>query len=184
MASSDYPPVSIVGEARSFQPTIEVTSTQLREKPPVRFALVLATASLLAAGCGGESFPETYPVTGVVTFKGKPLEGADVQLIPTDPAVRSAGGTTDAEGKFSVKTYFDPQNQSEGAMRGEYAVTITKVEAAKIPEGMKPEEMMAYHMKRGAPKSLLPAKYKAPNTSGFKVSVGETPPEPLQLDLN
>ena len=42
---------------------------------------------------------------------------------------------------------------------------------------------MAFHMKNGAPKPLLPPKYQAPAKSGFKVTVGETPPEPLKLDL-
>jgi len=151
----------------------------------VRCAFVLAAAALLTAGCGGESFPETYPVTGVVTFKGKPLAGADVQLVPSDPAVRSAGGTTDAEGKFSVTTYFNPQNQTEGAMAGEYAVTVSKIESREVSADVEPTQAMAQMMKQGGPpKNLVPKKYQAPNTSGFKVSVGETPPEPLKLELN
>jgi hypothetical protein len=151
----------------------------------VRIAPVLATAALLAAGCGGPSYPETYPVTGVVTLKGKPLEGADVQLVPlgNDTSVRSAGGTTDAEGKFSVKTYFDPQHHAEGAMKGEYAVTVSKLEAREMPAGMEPAKAMAQMMKQGPPKNLVPKKYQTPPTSGFKVSVGDAPPAPLKLDL-
>jgi len=156
------------------------------ERISVRCALVLAAAVLTAvAGCGGPKYPETVPVTGTVTQDGKPVDGADVQLIPTggDPQIRSAGGTTDAEGKFSVKTYFDPQNQKEGAMKGDFAVTISKLEKREVPEGMKPEEAMALSMKQGPPKQLLPKKYLAPNTSGIKVSVGDASPEPLKIDI-
>jgi hypothetical protein len=139
--------------------------------------------ALLATGCG-ESYPETYPVTGVVTHKGKPVEGADVVLVPSDEKLRSAGGMTDADGKFSVTTYFDPEHQSEGAMPGDYGVTVSKTEVLEAPPGLKPEEIMAYHMKHGTPKPQLPTKYAAAKTSGFNVTVtadSETPP--LKLDL-
>ena len=149
----------------------------------MRWAPVLMTVAFLATGCGGEDYPETYPVTGVVTYQGSPVQGADVVLVPSNPDVRSAGGYTDAEGKFSVKTYFSPEHHVEGAMSGEYGVTVSMMEKREIPPDLKPEEVMAYHMKLGPPKSLLPKKYSAPNTSGFKVSVGDAPPEPLKLEL-
>jgi hypothetical protein len=151
----------------------------------LRIVLILATAAVLTAGCGGPSFPETYPVTGVVTLNGKPLEGADVQLVPAgnDPKARSAGGTTDAEGKFSVKTYFDAEHHAEGAVTGEYVITLSKLEKSEMPEGMEPTKAMAQMMKDGPPKNLVPKKYQVPTTSGFKVSVGKAPPEPLKLEL-
>lgn len=149
----------------------------------MRGTLLLTILSLVITGCGGEDYPATYPVTGVVTYHEKPVEGADVVLVPSSPDIRSAGGSTDAEGKFTVQTYFDPQNQLEGAMTGEYTVTISKQAKADIPQGLKPEEEMAYYMKHGQQKSPLPKKYSTPATSGFKVSVGDAPPEPLMLEL-
>lgn len=141
-------------------------------------------APFLLTGCGsGEKIPVAHPVTGNVTFEGKPLEGANVVLVPSDPANKSAGAMTDAEGNFSVKTYWNAENQLEGALPGEYGIAVTKQEQRDVPADMKPEEVMAMHMKLGPPKALLPKKYSAPTTSGFKVSVGDAAPEPLKLDL-
>jgi hypothetical protein len=146
---------------------------------------IALTALILvaAAGCSGNDFPETYPVTGTVTYRGSPVEGATVILVPSDPALRSASGVTDAEGKFSVATYFDPRNQPAGAMSGDYAVTVSKVEAFKAPEGAKREEIEAAFVKAGPPKTLLPKAYQSPETSGFQVKVDSASPEPLSLDL-
>ncbi|MBA3312549.1 MAG: carboxypeptidase regulatory-like domain-containing protein [Planctomycetaceae bacterium] len=149
----------------------------------VRWSFVLLTVAFLTTGCGGESYPETYPVTGIVTLDGKPVEGANVALVSGDPAVRSAGGMTDAQGNFSVTTYFDPQHQPEGAMPGDYAVTVSKLEELETSAAPSAEEMMAGQMKFTPLKSLLPKKYGDPKTSGFKVTVGEAPVEPLKLDL-
>jgi len=150
-----------------------------------RIALVMAP--LLVLGCGGEKVPATHAVKGVVMFEGKPLEGADVQLIPsnpTDPAVRSAGAVTDSEGNFAVKTFWNGETQLDGALPGDYGIAVTKMEKRDVPPEMKPEDVMAMHMKLGAPKPLLPQKYAAPTTSGFRVTVGNKSPEPLKLELN
>jgi hypothetical protein len=143
-------------------------------------------APLLMIGCGGEKVPATYAVTGNVTFEGKPLEGADVVLVPTnptDPAAKSAGAVTDSQGNFSVKTYWAADRQLDGALPGDYGIAVTKLEKRDVPPDKKPEEVMALHMQLGPPKSLLPAKYGAPTTSGFKVTVGKASPEPLKLEL-
>lgn len=138
----------------------------------------------MTVGCGdGVELPKVQPVTGTVIYEGKPLEGANVVLVPSDTAQKSAGATTDAEGKFSVMTYIDPDHQVQGALPGNYGIAITKMEVNKTPE-MTAEQMMSQPMAMKAPKSLLPKKYSAPMTSGFKVTVGEdAPPEPLTLDL-
>lgn len=149
----------------------------------VRSRLIFLIVALLMTGCGGEGPPATYAVTGNVAFEGKPLEGANVVLVPSDPAGKSAGAMTDEQGNFSVKTYWDSEHQLEGALPGEYGIAITKVEKLDVPPDMKPEDVMALHMKRGPPKALLPARYGAPTTSGFKVSVGDSSPEPLKLEL-
>ncbi len=139
---------------------------------------------LLLAGCFGDGFPETYPVTGVVTQGGKPVEGASVVLVHNSPEGRSASGVTDAEGKFTVTTYFSPAHQSVGALPGDYAITVSKKEVYQTTEGLKPEEEMALFTKSGPPKSLLPTVYANPATSGFKVTVENAPPEPLTLEVD
>jgi len=144
-------------------------------------------STLLVIGCGGDRPPATYAVKGVVTFEGKPLAGANVVLVPTnptDPAAKSAGAVTDSQGNFAVKTYWNADIQLDGALPGDYGITVSKLEEREVPPDMKPEDVMAMHMKLGPPKSLLPAKYAVPATSGFKVTVDTSPPEPLKLELN
>lgn len=145
--------------------------------------MCLPVALVLLAGCSGSNLPKTYPVTGVVTYNGKPVEGAAVTLIPSNDNGRSAGGETDVNGKFSVKTYLSPQDQPEGAVAGEYTITVTKLEKRELPEGMKPEEAIKVFRDMGPPKQLLPKQYGSPNTSELKVTITDTAPEPLTLDL-
>lgn len=138
---------------------------------------------LLAVGCSGSDVPTTYRVTGQVNLDGAPVEGATVSLIPAETTGRSASGVTDADGKFSVKTYIDPKNQPEGALPGDYSITVSKQETRAVAEGLDPEEAMAEFKKLGPPKHLLPKQYRAPNTSGFSIKVEDRAPDPLVLDL-
>lgn len=138
----------------------------------------------IAFGCSRESHPETYPVTGVITFEGKPVEGASVGLVAKDVQGRSAGATTDAEGKFSVSTYFSSTAQSVGAISGQYAITVTKKATAELDEEMDPQEQMAQFMKNGPPADLLPTLYQSPETTTLSVTVVDTAPEPLVLNLD
>lgn len=149
----------------------------------LRFSLALA-AVLLCLGCSKKSAaPATFPVTGTVTYKGKPVEGASVSLVPSDPKVRSATGITNADGKFEVSTYYSSNETPLGAMPGEYSVTVSKTSMPMIPEGLTPEQQMAIVTKAGPQKDLLPPMYLNPLTTPFKVKVTDTAPEPLKIDL-
>jgi hypothetical protein len=65
--------------------------------------------------------PKTHPVTGEVIYKGRPLADAVVHF--NNPAAgRSALGTTDSSGRFSLMT-FVPE---DGAVAGTHQVTISK----------------------------------------------------------
>lgn len=165
---NSYPLCEIQGESRGMS-----------TRPLI--ALLAAVLPLLA-GCSGDNLPTTHPVTGVVMYKGAPVEGASVTLVPSDSEGRSAGATTDAEGKFAVKTYLGPKHQPHGALPGDYTITVSKMEAREIPEGMKPEEVTAVFREMGPPKNLLPKQYRAPNTSSLKVTV-QPKLEPLTLNL-
>jgi hypothetical protein len=149
----------------------------------VRSFLLLAIAVCLPLfGCGGESLPTTYLVTGVVTHQGKPVQEAAVTLVPTNEKGRSASGLTDADGKFSVKTYIDPANSPDGALPGDYIVTVSKFTQPKIPDGLTPWEEQAWFTKNPA-KSLLPKLYLSPSTSPVKMTVEKADPEPLTIEL-
>jgi hypothetical protein len=92
---------------------------------------VLSTALSLvvsAAGCspGDSGLPkqQVHPVSGSVTYKGKPVEGVRVSIV----AVQAADGRrfnsepfTNAEGKFQCGTY----TANDGLPTGMYEVRLT-----------------------------------------------------------
>src|SRR5215510_8628347 len=87
-------------------------------------------AALLCAvcltGCGGYSqranIERVAPVSGVLTFQGKPLEFYQVTFSPEDGR-RPATGTTDAEGKFTLGT----NKPNDGAPPGLNKVAVVWV---------------------------------------------------------
>jgi hypothetical protein len=95
-----------------------------------RILVRLGAGLLLISGCnkGGEKLP-TVPVTGTVTYKGSPVEGATVSLIAKQPDGRGASGTTDSQGQFKLETFVGGNNMLAGAMPGDYSVTVRKRES-------------------------------------------------------
>jgi len=124
-------------------------------------------AVVLLAGCS--SGHGTASVTGTVLYKGQPVAGAAVSFLPKseEATAKPARGTTDASGRFTLTSYFGPDEQPAGALPGEYSVTITKIDE---PSG-------AFDpFKDPPPKNHLPAKYSTPQRSGLTATVkaGET----------
>jgi hypothetical protein len=129
-----------------------------RTHPPC----IVAVALLLLAGCG--SGHGTARVTGTVNYKNQPVADATVIFLPKNETAESkpATGKTDAGGRFTLRTYFSPDDQPGGALPGEYAVTITKVDE---PEGVFDP------LRDPPPKSHLPARYGTPQKSPLSASV-------------
>ena len=139
------------------------------------------TLGLLAigglTGCGaGSSNPKTFPVAGTVTQAGKPLEGAQVILVPKDKSGESATATTDASGKFAMSTY----QAKDGARPGDYAVKVSKFDKPPAPKSegvvnLSYEEEQKLYKPDGKPlappKNLLPKKYESELTSGLSHTV-------------
>ena len=82
----------------------------------------LASLGLLfVLGCsssddGVAGRPKTYPVDGLVLYNGNPVEGATVVFnSPTEN--RGAAGLTDAQGRFTLKTF----KPGDGAVAGDVA---------------------------------------------------------------
>lgn len=144
---------------------------------PVMSAVVL----LVVAGCQSKptdpTRPKTVPVSGVVTYKGQPVEGATIMFVST-AGKRGAVATTDASGKFTMTT-FEPK---DGAIPGTYQVAIQKT----IVEGAPPEGATGKAGEEppaGTPKDLLPAKYKDASKSGLTVEVKEGGTKDLKFEL-
>jgi hypothetical protein len=147
------------------------------------FPVVSLAAVCCLCGCGGggdSDRPETYPVTGTVTYNGAPVEGASVTFSPNVPisqvgqgGARGAFGVTDAEGKYQLTT-FAPQ---DGALPGEYRVSIMKYEGVEpLPPDYNEEEDYEApdpNAQDTPRKSLIPEKYASAGTSGFTVTVKE-----------
>ena len=82
---------------------------------------LLVACSLTFTGCGGN----LVTVKGKVTLDGEPLSGATVSFVPMGQGSDKLGtpiGLTDDSGIF----YLTTRDQHDGAMPGEYKVTIKK----------------------------------------------------------
>ncbi|QDT55141.1 hypothetical protein Pan44_31830 [Caulifigura coniformis] len=82
--------------------------------------LLLVFASLLSfTGCGpGQAYEgaSRFPLSGKVTFDGKPVDGGSISFIPTTESNRVSGAP------ISQGTYTVPEEK--GANAGEYRVEI------------------------------------------------------------
>lgn len=134
-------------------------------------------SSFFVTGCG-QSGPKTGQATGVVTYKGQPVEGANVMFSPTTQGQGVAAmALTDAAGKFTLQT----AQGKAGAVPGEYAVMITKTEMVPTgekvpkPEGGTEDVMTTKH--------LLPEKYRFPTSTPLKVKIEDGKVNEFQFNL-
>src|SRR5712675_2209436 len=75
-----------------------------------------ALVIVFLAGCGGG--PNVVAVTGVLTYKGKPVTNAYVDFVPEKG--RPSWGQTDEQGRFKLD--YDPQRN--GALVGKHKVSV------------------------------------------------------------
>jgi hypothetical protein len=121
-------------------------------------------------GCRDASAPKVIPVAGTVRYQGKPLDGATVVFATsgeTPGATVLAIGTTDAQGRFRVKTQVGSLGSYEGAVAGTHRVTISKF----IPPNHMTEQ--EYQQKVEAEKKIMEAK--------GQLLPGEAAPAKVQL---
>jgi len=128
-------------------------------------ACVLSGWVIAATGCG-DGRPATFPVTGEVHYNGQPVAGASVVFTSAGPPAK---GVTDAQGKFTLRTFAE----GDGALAGEHRVTITKnVAQPAAADNPYPET-----------KNVLPAKYARPDTSQLAAVVNENGEHHFRFDL-
>lgn len=149
------------------------------------FILGFALAAAVA-GCFGSNRPPTYPVSGTVTWKGKPVEGARVVFVPQQPGGQAAAGITDAQGRYRLTTYVE----GDGAPEGEYRVKVTMYDV-RTPTKAEKEAYLSIEdeqklrfagdeLPTPPARNLLPRQYEDENTSGITHTV---PRGPSTLDI-
>ncbi|NQT41368.1 MAG: carboxypeptidase regulatory-like domain-containing protein [Planctomycetes bacterium] len=139
--------------------------------PRIQWAALLSC--LLLPGCSGDG-PTTHDVSGKVTYQGQPVADAQVGFLPIGDAdeIKPARGQTDADGRYTLRTYVKPGQDSEGAMAGEFKVTITK--------GFANNQTVTYE-DIASRKDVLPPIYADAQTTTLKASV--TPGEENRFDF-
>ena len=115
---------------------------------------------VVLSGCFGES-SGIAPVSGTITFKGKPLPNASITFTPEDSASRTAVGSTDKDGKYQLTSF----KSKDGAKIGKYKVTIRAEEGGD--SNLKPADALDFV--RG--KILTPIKYSNAESSGLSAEV-------------
>jgi hypothetical protein len=145
---------------------------------PFWVALTLVLATIMVGGCSsGTRRAPTYPVTGTVTMKGQPLEGATVVFVPAEGSSQeAASGITDAAGKFKLSTFL----ADDGSQEGEYRIKVSKFDIKKPTKeeqdkyiSIEEEQKMQFGDEKPTPpaKNLLPPKYANEASSGFTYTV-------------
>lgn len=122
---------------------------------------------LAAIGCGSDQL-RVYPVSGKVSFAGKPMEGGGaIALIPTDGQNgKAAGGVIDEEGNYTLSTYAE----GDGSIPGKFRVIITQTaveEPEATPDGEAPRESVPFL----SPDKLIPAVYSDFKNSPLTVEI-------------
>jgi hypothetical protein len=115
----------------------------------------------LVHGCGSNN-PETMEVTGTVTLDGKPVPDAIVTFLPQDGR-RSATGSTDAGGSYSLATF----ELGDGAFPGKHGVAIY----SKFAPAMRGEASPDGSKQSIASGTAIPKQYGLPATSGLTADV-------------
>ena len=154
-------------------------------------SVCLFIALLMVSGCGGDSGTATVKVKGVVMAGGKAVDGAVITFYSKSGG-EAASGRTDAEGKFQLTT----RKPNDGAVPGDYVVTVSKSDGATeataydpskggalSPDYIKQMQNVSKGSKDPA-KGALPAKYASIKDSGLVRTVTASGPNEFDFDLN
>lgn len=141
------------------------------------FVFHVVICSTLVVGCSGRAKsnrPETVPVSGIVTHKGQPIEGATIMFFPKVPPGNGAGGLTDSSGEYRLTTF----ESADGAVPGSYLVTVMKTRVEANPKAKHdPNEPPEHHV------NLLPERYTNPQGSGFTAEIKKGDANQFTFDL-
>jgi len=141
--------------------------------------LCLAAVVVSLAGCGEPPEPADrlgrVPATATVTYNGADVDGATVTFYPAGEGGMGAFGKTDSGGRAKMGTY----DSEDGAVPGEYTVTVFKMEGAtsgvvgEEEESDEPEGEEGGETDESEAAGVLPAKYADKSASGLTATVTE-----------
>jgi len=149
-----------------------VISVQWRRLQLPLSLTILAILPCALTGCGekAKAWERVYPADGIVNFKGKPLAGAVVTLVPLDdefPSSVRPTATSKDDGTFQLGTH----SAADGAPAGDYKALVLHfpVVGKKDSPSAGPND--------------LPVKYAKAETTDLKVTIvaGQTNIPPLEL---
>lgn len=149
---------------------------------PFKTGLFMVTAGTLtmAAGCTQHEYA---PVSGTVTFEGKPVPNATVVFEPEVEGPTSVG-TTASDGTFNLS--IARERDKPGARIGSHRVTISAFEEPPPSNGNVDPELgslvMATEPTR-LPKNMLPEKYAHTSTSGLTFDVSASGDNVAKFEL-
>ena len=96
--------------------------------------------SVMTSGCSDPGASEgCIPVSLTVTYKGAPVEGAQVTFHSAGEGARTCQGRTDASGRAAIGTF----STDDGALAGAYKVSVAKAAEQKIAKGMNDPSLAA-----------------------------------------
>jgi hypothetical protein len=163
------------------------------------FTLIAAFGAVIMTSCStDDGMGKRFPVSGTVTYNGKPLENGKISFVSEDPKGIGASGSIE-NGSYSLST----GGGNDGARAGKYKVTITAKEdslaqakadfAKEIKGGLDPGYLPGRYVARAEAKakSLIPTGYgdvstttlraevkEGSNTIPFTLSDADAPPAP------
>ncbi len=164
------------------------------------FAFVM----IACMGCSDTAkLPDTVAVSGNVAYKGKPVPAAEVIFVAKEPKMPNAGGVTNENGDFSLKTSLTPTVDVTGALEGQYKVIIVRdnrqdTEEMALASKIRPGETSLRRGDPGKMKQMManskssssvqsehtqpPQKYKTLATTDLTATVA-VGMEPLKFEL-
>jgi hypothetical protein len=107
-----------------------------------------------------------------VTLDGKPVDGAQVVIVPAAEGTTGATGVTDVNGHFSLRAY----PEKDGAIPGDYKVQVSKTIEKKLPGKVDGGDAVVFEYG-------VPGKYTTVTKSGLSVSIPDKGNREIKLDL-